>query len=135
MIRLYTDAAVAGNPGPAGVGILIVTNNGQKQLTNPLEGIWNNHHAEFKAIILGLSWLIENNYTDEMIFCYTDSKIVAQSVEKKYVKNPITHQYLSEILELLVKFHYISIEWIPESENKGADNLARQALQKALKTS
>src|SRR5699024_8105006 len=124
MIRLYTDAAVAGNPGPAGVGILIVNDTEQKQVSIPLEGNWNNHHAEFKAVFLGLSWLIENNYTHEMIFCYTDSKIVAQSIEKEYVKNPITRQYLLDILELMVEFHFISMKWIPESKNKGADNLA-----------
>lgn len=135
MIRLFTDAAVAGNPGPAGIGILIVTSSEQKQLTHPLNGKWNNHHAEFKAVSLGLSWLIENHYTDEMTFCYTDSKIVAQSIEKKYVKNSVAQQYLSKILELMAEFPFISIEWIPESENKGADNLARQALQKTLKSS
>ena len=135
MIRLYTDAAVAGNPGPAGVGILIVTNNEQKQISIPLVGNWNNHHAEFKAVFLGLSWLIKNNYTDEMVFSYTDSKIVAQSIDKEYAKDPITLKYLTDILELMVEFHFISIEWIPESKNKGADNLARQALQKIINSS
>src|SRR5699024_6865901 len=135
MIRLYTEAAVAGNPGPAGVGILIVTNNEQKQISIPLEGNWNNHHAEFKAVFIGLSWLIKNNYTDEMYFSYTDIKIGTKTIEKKYVKDPNTLKYLKDILELLVKFHFISIKLNPESKNKEADNLARQALQIIIKTS
>lgn len=135
MIRLYTDAAVGGNPGPAGAGLLIVTENKQKQITIPLDGQWNNHHAEFKAVSLGLSWLIENNYNHEMTFCYTDSKIVAQSIEKEYVKDSNAKQYLLEILELMKKFPIITVEWMPESKNKGADNLARQALQKKLRNS
>ncbi|HLR88124.1 MAG TPA: ribonuclease HI family protein [Atopostipes sp.] len=133
MIRLYTDTAVNGNPGSAGVGLLIVKENEQHQITIPLDGQWNNHHAEFKAVSLGLSWLIENNYTNEMTFCYTDSQIVAQSVEKEHVKDPIAQKYLKEILEMMAQFKIVTIEWIPENQNKGADNLARQALQKTLR--
>lgn len=134
MIRLYTDTAVNGNPGAAGVGLLIVKENEQHQITIPLDGQWNNHHAEFKAISLGLSWLIEKNYTNEMTFCYTDSQIVAQSVKKEHVKDPIAQKYLKEILEMMAQFTIVTIEWIPESQNKGADNLARQALQKTLRS-
>lgn len=133
MIRLYADAAVSGDPGLAGLGVLVLTDKEQYQFTPTLSGLWNNHHAEFKAILHGLSWLVQNNHTDEMIFCYTDSQIVAQSIEKKYVKDRTFQKYLTEILELMEEFPYISISWLPESENRGADNLARQALQKALK--
>lgn len=128
---MYTDAAVKGNPGKAGVGLLFISDKEQKQLTVPLEGYWNNHHAEFKALLLGLRWLSDNHFTDQMIFCYTDSKIVAQSVEKEYVKDDTASEYLTEILVLMEQFPFISIKWISERNNKGADNLARQALQKA----
>lgn len=132
MIRLYADAAVNGNPGQAGLGVLILTEKDQYQLTLPLSGQWTNHQAEFQAILHGLSWLVQNDHTSEMAFCYTDSQIVAQSVEKKYVKDKNFQIYLDKILELMEIFPYVSVTWIPESENRGADNLARQALQKAI---
>jgi len=135
MIQLYTDAAVNGDPGQAGVGLLVVTENNQFQLTKALAGQWNNHQAEFQALLSGLSWLVENNHHHEMTFCYADSQIVAQSIEKEYVKDITFQKYLTEILELMEYFPYISVAWIPQSENRGADNLARQALQKALKNS
>ena len=133
MIRIYTDTAVNGNPGRAGVGILILKGEDQIQLTTPLSGMWDNHEAEFKAMLDGLTWLVQNDYASELTFGYTDSQIVAQSIEKKYVKDRTFQKYLTEILELMEEFPYISISWLPESENCGADNLARQALQKALK--
>ena len=133
MIRIYTDTAVNGNPGRAGVGILILKGEDQIQLTTPLSGMWDNHEAEFKAMFDGLTWLVQNDYTSEMTFCYTDSQIVAQSIEKKYVKDITFQKYLTKILNLMEEFPYISVSWVPESENRGADNLARQALQKALK--
>lgn len=133
MIRIYTDAAVKGNPGPVGIGIVIVKDNEQIQLSLPLEQPLNNHQAEFQAVILGLNYLIEKNWINQLTFCYTDSQIVAQSIEKEYAKDIYFQKSLQEITTLMQDFTYISIEWLPESQNKGADNLARQALQKQLK--
>ena len=131
MIRLFTDAAVNGNTGYAGIGLLVLTDNDQVKLSIPLTGPWNNHHAEFKALFEGIKWLVENNHTDELTFCYTDSQIVAQSVEKKYVKDTLSNKILQEILTLMSNFTFISVTWIPEAKNRGADNLAKQALRKS----
>lgn len=132
MIKLYTDAAVKGNPGPAGVGVLVLNSNEQFQLTFPLKEYLDNHQAEFIALKFGLSWLINNNLTERMTFCYTDSRVVVETIHKKYTKNNRYESYLKDILVLMAEFQIIIIEWIPESKNKGADNLARQALQMAL---
>lgn len=132
MIRLYTDAAVNGNPGNAGIGILVLTDTEQIQLSIPLANNWNNHHAEFKALFEGINWLIENGYTTELTFCYTDSQIVAQSVEKEYVKDTSSNKLLQEIMKLMENFNFISVSWIPAAQNRGADNLAKQALRKTL---
>lgn len=135
MIRLYTDAAVSGDPGNAGIGILILLDQEQKQYAIPLEhDQWNTHQAEFHALLYGLRLLVEKELTDQMTFCYTDSQIVAQSIEKSYVKNQEYNKYLVEILELMDEFPYLSVQWIPNRENKGADNLARQALRQAINT-
>lgn len=134
MIRLYTDAAVSGNPGNAGIGLLILFDDEQKQFKIPLENDdWDNHRAEFHALFAGLSFLVNEGLTDQLTFCYTDSQIVAQSISKAHAKNPIFKKYLDDILVLMEAFPYISVEWIPNRENKGADNLARQALQQAIK--
>lgn len=132
MIRLYTDAAVNGNPGNAGIGILVLTEDNQIQLSLPLTSKWNNHHAEFKALYEGIKWLVENDYTNELTFCYTDSQIVAQSIEKEYVKDTFSNKILQDILKLTANFPFISVTWIPEAQNRGADNLAKQALRKTL---
>ena len=132
MTRIFTDAAVKGNPGPVGIGIVIIRNNEQTQLSFPLDQQLDNHQAEFQAVILGMKWLIKNNWTDQLTFCYSDSQIVAQSIQKEYAKDIYFQKSINEILDLMKHFPYFSVEWLPESENKGADNLARQALQKLL---
>ena len=132
MIRLYSDAAVNGNPGQAGVGLLILFDHKeQEQHAIPLPGDhWDNHLGEFHALLEGLRLLIAEGYNNQMTFCYTDSKILAEAIEKSYVKDSDFKDYLQKILALMDEFPYISVQWIPNRENKGADNLARQALQR-----
>lgn len=132
MIRIYTDAAVKGNPGPVGIGVVIVRDNDHIQLSFPLEQHLNNHQAEFQAVIHGLKYLIEKNWINELILCYTDSQIVAQSIDKAHAKDSYFEKQLHKIKKMMQQFDYITVEWIPESQNKGADNLARQALRKKL---
>lgn len=132
MIRIYTDAAVKGNPGPVGIGVVIVRDNDHIQLSFPLEQHLNNHQAEFQAVIHGLKYLIEKNWINELILCYTDSQIVAQSIDKAHAKDSYFEKQLQKIKKMMQQFDYITVEWIPESQNKGADNLARQALRKKL---
>lgn len=136
MIRLYCDAAANGNPGQAGIGVLILAEGqAQRQYSIPLEGNdWNNHYAEFYALLYGLRLLVADGLTDQLTFCYTDSQILADAIQKSYVKDPRFNDYLQEILTLLDSFSYVSVEWIPNRENKGADNLARQALRRTKKS-
>lgn len=131
MIRLYTDAAVNGDPGQAGIGLLFLFDKNQKQYSIPLKGEqWDNHLAEFYALVHGLQLLVKDDLTDQMTFCYTDSQILAEGIKKSYVKNPAFNEYLQKILTLMKEFSYVSVQWIPNRENKGADNLARQALHR-----
>lgn len=132
MIKMYTDASTKNNPGPSGAGIVITTENRYEQLSIPLENEMSNHEAEFKALIKGLDYLIEHQLTEEILMMYTDSKLLASAITKKYVKKDIFKVHLTLIQEKLNLFPLYFIHWIPESQNKGADQLARQALQKII---
>ncbi len=132
MIKMYTDASTKNNPGPSGVGIVISTDARYEQLSIALENEMSNHEAEFEALIKGLNYLIEHKLTDETLMMYTDSKLVASAIKKNYVKKDIFNVRLTLIQERLTHFPLFFIQWIPESQNKGADNLAKQALQKRI---
>lgn len=130
---MYTDASTKSNPGPSGVGIIIIGNELHIQLSFPLEDELSNHQAEFEAISSGLNYLIENQLTNHTLVIYSDSKIVVSAIERNYVKNNLFNIYLSFINEQLKSFPSFIIQWIPESQNKEADHFARQALNKRLK--
>lgn len=132
MIKAYIDAATKGDPGPSGAGILLVGQNLHKQIHQALP-VLNNHQAEFYAFYELLSYLIEHNYFHETIFVYSDSKILVQTVDKNYTNNKNFQEIFQKIQTLLPKFPLLILQWIPENKNKGADKLARQGLQKALR--
>lgn len=135
MIKIYTDAATKGNPGPSGIGFVLVGKDLYQQMVVPLEGYYSNHEAEFIALVKGLTYLVDHNMTTDMLQIFSDSKIVVSALEKNYVKNEVFKPHLQQLKLLLKHFELYLIEWIPDSQNKGADNLARQALRKVLKSS
>ncbi|WP_225350300.1 RNase H family protein [Lacticaseibacillus pantheris] len=57
MLKLYTDAATKGNPGPSGAGILIV-GHGEPVEQSVALPVMSNHQAEFRAAALGLEAVI-----------------------------------------------------------------------------
>ncbi|GAY72992.1 ribonuclease HI family protein [Lentilactobacillus kosonis] len=124
MIKLYTDAAVNQKYQKSAAGILILQNSDQIQLTKPLTTT-DNHEAEFQAALIGHQQIKPVN-SEELIFFYTDSKIVAEAINKQYAKH--YQLYVDQLLELEAKLGTVITEWIPDRENKGAHNLALQAL-------
>ena len=132
MIKVYTDAAVNGNPGEVGLGILLVKDGEQFPYKFPIEKKMDNHLAEFTAISKALELLDAQQHQEELIFIHTDSKVAADAILKNYTKREDNRILLQEIQRQLKQFLQVFIKWIPESDNRGADQLARQALQQRL---
>ena len=131
MLKIYVDAATKGNPGPSGAGILLLTEGEQIQLSFPLPDS-SNHEAEFAAFELALEETIARGLHQQNTFIFTDSQTVAEVLGKNQTKNPVFTPFLTRIQLLLAEFTLIIIQWLPEADNRGADNLARQGLQKRL---
>ncbi|MHC0035730.1 reverse transcriptase-like protein [Pseudoneobacillus sp. C159] len=127
MIEVYIDGASAGNPGPSGAGIFIKVHGAVERFSLPL-GIMSNHEAEYHALIKALEICIENNY--KVVSFRTDSELVNRAIEKEFAKNKIYKPLLDRALELTKQLDLFFMKWIPSSENKSADELARLAIRK-----
>jgi ribonuclease HI len=80
-ITIYTDGAARGNPGPGGYGVILMSGPHRKELSQGYR-LTTNNRMELLAVIVALESLkIENS--DVTIF--TDSKYVADAVEKRWV--------------------------------------------------
>ena len=132
MIRVRTDAAVNGNPGKVGIGIEILYKKQQFLFKENSELLMDNHQAELWAIYRALIILQEKEWYQEMIFLNSDSKFAMMAIEKNYTKQVAYQEILKKVQEERKKFPQLFLEWIPEKENRGADQLARQALQQNL---
>lgn len=131
MLKVYIDASTKGNPGPSGAGILITGEGIHQQIGLPLS-VLSNHEAEFETLILALNYLIEHHQNEQTILLHSDSKTVVSTIDKNHTKNPTFAPYLEQFQALETFFPLLIVQWIPESQNKGADKLARQGLQKSL---
>jgi ribonuclease HI len=127
MIEVYIDGASAGNPGPSGAGIFIKANGKVERYSIPL-GVMSNHEAEYYAFIEALKICKKNGY--QVVSFRTDSELVNRAVEKEFVKNKQFAPLLEEALTLSKGFDLFFMKWIPSSENKSADELARAAIRK-----
>ena len=130
MLEVYIDAASAGNPGPSGIGIYIKGEGHQIKISEYI-GETNNHNAEFQALIRGLEEATKLG--SNLVSMRSDSKIVVSSVEKAYIKSDDFKPFLDRALQLIEEIDLFFIKWIPDNQNKAADALAREAIQKNKK--
>lgn len=126
MIKIYTDAATKGNPGPTGLGVLILADHQQFQLTKTVERA-DNHQGEFAAAEFGFQYLVQYFPDEQTVLFYTDSRLLSDAIGKNYTKH-----YQAELDRLnreLAHFPTVVTQWVPDSQNTGAHHLANQALK------
>ena len=83
MIRIYTDGAAQGNPGPGGYGVILKFNNAEKELSEGFR-LTTNNRMELLAVIKGLEAIKKSGIP---ITIYSDSKYVVEAVEKGWLWN------------------------------------------------
>lgn len=127
MLEVYIDGASAGNPGKSGIGIFIKGEGHLIKISEPID-VTDNHHAEFQALVRGLKEAVA--LKPSIVSVRSDSKIVVTSIEKRYVKKDTYKIWLDEALALIDQLPLFFIKWIPDDQNKAADALAREAIQK-----
>lgn len=80
-VKLYTDGAAKGNPGPGGLGVLLISGAHRKEISQGYTHTTNNR-MELLAVITGLEALKSANCD---VTVYTDSRYVADAVEKGWL--------------------------------------------------
>jgi len=80
-ITIYTDGAASGNPGPGGFGVVLKSGRHRLEKSEGFR-LTTNNRMELLAVITGLEALKK---TGSNVVVYTDSKYVADAVEKGWV--------------------------------------------------
>jgi len=133
-IIIYSDGGARGNPGPAGIGCVIQTDN-VKEISRYI-GEATNNQAEYQAVIEALKWVQENiQESDKEIEFYLDSELVVEQLNQRYkLKNEGLKPLFWQIRELVMRLGgRVTFAYIPREQNKEADRLVNQAIDKATK--
>ena len=136
MIELFTDGASSGNPGPGGYGTILRAGQHYREISGGFRKTTNNR-MELLAVIIGLEALKKPG---QEITVYTDSKYVADAVEKKWVFNWAAKNFAGKKNKDLwtrflavYKLHKVRFQWIRghagHPENERCDRLAVAAYQ------
>lgn len=132
---IYTDGACRGNPGEGGIGVVIKDDEGNtiKKISRYI-GKTTNNIAEYTALLSALKAI--KDYTPDCIKIHSDSELLVNQMGGRYsVKNLALYKLYSKALVLIDKYSRVEFEHIPRHENKEADFLANNAIDRRLKTS
>jgi ribonuclease HI len=127
-LSIFVDGGARGNPGPAGIGVVIFNEKKHKiKEFNKYIGIATNNIAEYNAVIYGLQEaLIEKADEAELNL---DSELVAQQLKGEYrVKNANIKPLFEQALHLISGFKKVDIKHINRDKNKLADKLVNKAI-------
>lgn len=142
MVKIYTDGACRGNPGPGGWGALLRYNQNEKKLKGA-EGHTTNNRMELTAAIKALEALNRPCEVD----LYTDSKYLRQGMTewlqqwkvkgwKNSKREPVKNADLWQALDQLANKHQIKWHWVKghsgHPENDLADALANEAIDEFI---
>jgi ribonuclease H / adenosylcobalamin/alpha-ribazole phosphatase len=121
---LNTDGGARGNPGPAGIGVILRSSDGATlaQLGRGI-GSTTNNVAEYEALIAGLELALANDVTE--IEVLSDSTLVVNQVTGRWkIKNDRLRTLAVRARSLMNKFKRATISYVPRAENQDADRLA-----------
>ena len=127
---VYIDGAAKGNPGKAGIGIIIYNQQGSiiKKVSEYI-GIATNNVAEYLALIYGLQEALI--LKADRVSLYSDSELVLKQMKGIYrVKDNLLSQLFLLAQHLKSNFKKIEFLQVTHSENKEADRLANAAILK-----
>lgn len=134
-IVVYTDGGARGNPGPAGIGIVIQDANGNaiKRYGEAI-GEATNNEAEYQAVIFALKkikLLFGKEKSKQMtVEIRMDSELAVEQLSNRYkIQGENLQKRFMEIRNLLIDVGgKVSFTHVPREQNRAADRLVNEAL-------
>lgn len=131
-VVIEADGGSRGNPGPAGYGAVVWTEDRATVLAEAKQAIGRatNNVAEYRGLIAGLDDALNLGATEAAV--YLDSKLLVEQMSGRWkVKHPDLIELHAEARNRARRFERISYSWIPRERNTHADRLANEAMDAA----
>ncbi|CAI50685.1 ribonuclease H, type 1 [Natronomonas pharaonis DSM 2160] len=125
--HIYFDGASRGNPGPAAIGWVIVTDDGIVAEGSERIGRATNNQAEYEALIEALAAAADYAFDEAVV--KGDSQLIVKQVRGEWDTNdPTLREKRVRVRKLLEEFSEWSLDHVPREINDRADDLANEAL-------
>ncbi len=137
-VKIYTDGACSGNPGPGGWGAILVYGDKEKEISGGEDETTNNRMELMAAIVA-----LEQLKTSCVVDLYSDSSYVLKGISewlpawkargwKTADKKPVKNVEYWQRLEQAASKHDVKWHWVKghngHEMNERADALARSAI-------
>jgi ribonuclease HI len=132
IVRVYSDGAARGNPGPAGAGAVLTDPAGNvvAQLGRFL-GKQTNNVAEYHGLILGLTHARQLGFREVEV--RADSQLLIRQLKGEYaVRHAGLKPLHAEALRLLRSFDRYELTHVPREENAMADEMSNRAIDEEM---
>jgi ribonuclease HI len=128
---LFTDGGARGNPGPAGIGVVLRDEQGtvMGEIAESI-GHTTNNVAEYRALIAGLELALAHGVSELEVLC--DSQLVVSQVQGRWkIKKETLRPLAVQARALLGRFESVRLRHVGREWNQEADRLANQGMDAA----
>ena len=131
-VRVFSDGAARGNPGPAGAGAVVLDPRGRVLArVGKFLGKQTNNVAEYEGLLLGLRRAHAMGAREVEV--RADSQLLVRQLQGSYaVKNDALRRLHGEALALLRSFDRHDVEYVPREQNAMADEMSNRAIDEQL---
>lgn len=128
----HIDGGARGNPGPAGYGVAIHNERGQKVAAlSEYLGRQTNNFAEYQGLIAALEYAVAHER--KALKIVSDSELMVRQIKGIYkVKHPTLKDLHARAKELIGQLEWFSIGHVLRGKNEEADRLANEAMDRGM---
>ncbi len=133
--QIYSDGACRGNPGPSGIGAVILNDKGKvvHEISKYI-GVVTNNVAEYEALLEALDYCVKKKLSPVEILA--DSQLMIRQLSGQYkVKHPNMIPLHQKAKEYMIHLKVTGFTHVLREFNKRADELANQGIDDHLKRS
>jgi ribonuclease HI len=133
MWYINVDGASRGNPGKAGVGIVIKHSQQVCLKQGYAVGLMTNNQAEYWALIIALAIYVNEYKNDQQLVIRSDSQLLVNQLNGLYtVKNQELKALYQKVVCFLQKIPKYSIEHVYREQNALADEQANLGIDQNI---
>ena len=134
-IIVFTDGGSRGNPGHAGIGVVVQIGDKVHEIAKYI-GEKTNNQAEYTAVVEALEWIKDNqeNRDNQEIEFFLDSQLVVEQLNGNYkMKNEGLMPLYNKARELVMELGgRVSFTHVTRDKNTEADILVNKAIDEEM---